>query len=115
MTCPLDNHYPGCCQWCEKKLRGRQKRWCSRTCSRKAVAEHRWTQAKAVQLKEAAWFECAHCEYLFRKQDIQVNHIVPCKGQHGKWGCHHHSDNLEVLCKPCHLVATAKQREQGLI
>lgn len=66
-------------------------------------------------MDEAAWYECARCGYLHKRTNIQVNHIVPCKGKHGTWGCHHHSANLEVLCKECHLETTAEQRAKGLL
>lgn len=114
--CPLDAPQPsGKCHWCGKKLAGRQRRWCSRTCARTAVKEHRWTQARQAKRAEAAWYECAHCEYLYRIDYVQVNHIEPILGKHSQWGCWHHSDNLEVLCKDCHHLATQKQREDGLI
>jgi 5-methylcytosine-specific restriction endonuclease McrA len=46
-------------------------------------------------------------------QAPEVNHIEPCIGKHATWGCHHHEENLEVLCRPCHLAETAKQRSEG--
>lgn len=131
MTCELYTTIPGCCTWCGKELRGRQKRWCSKACSRANTRNHRWTQAKAAAKQEAAWHQCKNaysvddrtvydgeehtwfgpegCLIFTRKPE--VNHIIPCKGQHGKWGCHHHSDNLEVLCIPCHKAETARQRK----
>lgn len=113
MTCPL-LHDEGC-QWCGKPLTGRQKRWCSRTCTRAHRANHRWTQAREAALVDATWFQCARCEWLFQRSDVQVNHIDPIKGKHNQWGCWHHQDNLEVLCIPCHQEATNDQRKKGLI
>lgn len=104
-------HRKGHCGWCGTKLKGRQTRWCSRKCSRENTRQHRWTQAKAAAKAEATWYKCKNCEMFTQKPE--VNHIIPCKGQHGKWGCHHHSDNLEVLCKPCHKAETARQRAAG--
>ena len=46
-------------------------------------------------------------------QKPEVNHIEPCVGKHGVWGCHHHEENLEVLCRPCHLAETNTQRKEG--
>jgi hypothetical protein len=109
--CDLLTSRPGHCDWCGNKLTGRRKRWCSRTCDRAFVANHRWTQAKAAAKKASTWFQCARCSGFF--QQVEVNHIVPCKGRHGVWGCHHHLDNLEVLCKPCHLTTTQQQRKNG--
>lgn len=111
MTCPLDNPKPGCCHWCGKTLRGRQTRWCGRTCQREATANHRWTQAKAAAKEAATFYRCAECDGFFRVVD--VDHIKPCKGKHGQWGCHHHQDNLRVVCKPCHKLKTASDRQKG--
>ena len=77
------------------------------------VANHRWTQAKAAAKKRVTFYKCERCQSFVEK--VEVNHIVPCKGRHGAWGCHHHQANLNVLCKPCHLETTKKQREEGLL
>lgn len=111
MTCPLLTPQPGRCDWCGKKLTGRRTRWCSRACSWVATINHRWTQAKKAAKEAATWYQCASCHQFFRV--VEVNHIVPCKGKHGVWGCHHHQDNLEVLCVPCHKAKTATQRAAG--
>ena len=131
MTCPLSlpQEY-GRCHWCRKALKGRQKRWCSRACSKDAVANHRWTQAKAAAKAPVTYYLCARallvtfaegfrprvqgppgCEGFTRHPE--VNHKDPILGKHGSWGCHHHQDGLEVLCRPCHLEVTARQREEG--
>jgi 5-methylcytosine-specific restriction endonuclease McrA len=115
-VCPLTVDHDGKhCHWCGKRLSGRRTRWCSYFCSREAVRNHRWTQAKTAALALVAHFQCARCKGFFPRSKVEVNHIVPCKGQHSKWGCHHHADNLEVLCKPCHLETTAQQRAEGLL
>ena len=101
----------GHCELCGKKLSGRQTRWCSRKCSNTIRDNHRWTNAKGVIKRLNAYYQCAHCEEF--TQTIEVNHIVPCKGKHGVWGCHHHQENLELLCKPCHKVVTDRQRKNG--
>lgn len=123
LPCPLLK--PNGCGWCGRKLKGRQTRWCSRTCAREFTANHRFTQAKAAVKKPITWYLCANanengnghaygpegCEGFTQK--IEINHIEPCIGKQGVWGCHHHLDNLEGLCKPCHLAATATQRKEG--
>lgn len=40
---------------------------------------------------------------------LEVNHITPILGRHGTFGCHHHIDGIETLCRPCHLDVTAHQ------
>ena len=111
MSCPLLVNEEGLCDWCAAPLTGRRTRWCSRRCNRDYVANHRWTQAKQAAKAEAAHYQCARCRSFV--QYVEVNHIIPCKGKHGTFGCHHHLDNLEVLCKPCHRAVTAEQRENG--
>lgn len=133
MTCDLLDTRPGYCGWCSKKLTGRQTKWCSRHCNRMFVANHRWTQARATALKEAgAYYLCAnannwgfdgaggfwnadHPDCLVFTQAPEVNHITPILGKHGQWGCWHHQTNLTVLCRPCHLAETKRQREAGLL
>lgn len=117
MICPLNTvslntHGPHLCAWCGNMLRGRQTRWCSRTCKTTATENHRWTQAKAKAKGLAASFKCAICaEHVTA---VHVDHIVPCKGKHGVWGCHHHQTNLRVLCVPCHKDVTRQQHKDGL-
>lgn len=42
--------------------------------------------------------------------ELEVNHIVPREGRGYTKGCHHHQDNLETLCRPCHVDETRRQR-----
>ena len=97
---------------CGKALTGRQSRWCSKTCALWFTNNHRWTNARKQAKQRAAHYKCAACGEFFRT--VEVNHIKPCVGERG-WSCHHHADNLEALCRPCHLAVTAEQRRKGLI
>ena len=114
MTCPLmEPQRKGHCHWCGKKLSGRRTRWCSTKCSRLAVVNHRWTNARhAIKGRRAEW-RCEQCGVVTAK--IEVNHKVPCKGKHSTWGCWHHEDNLELLCHGCHVTKTREQRAAGLL
>lgn len=42
--------------------------------------------------------------------DLEVNHIVPRNGDGYGVGCWHHLDNLETLCRSCHVEETTRQR-----
>lgn len=114
MTCGLINRREGRCEWCSKKLKGRQRRWCSRRCSSEHTANHRWTQAKAWIKKHSAWFRCELCKEFFVEVDVQVDHIKPALGKHSQWGCHHHQENLRILCIPCHKKVTRRQHAEGV-
>lgn len=50
-----------------------------------------------------------------RRAGLEVNHKVPCLGAHKESSCAHHVDGLEVLCHPCHVRETARQRAAGLL
>lgn len=46
---------------------------------------------------------------LVARFQLEVNHIVPRNGGGYGRGCHHHLDNLETLCAPCHDLVTSEQ------
>lgn len=115
MKCDLLHNKPGRCDWCGKHLTGKQRRWCSRQCGRSYRKNHRWTDAREEARKQAAWYLCNRCGYLYQQHDINVNHIEPVKGKHSQFGCWHHQTNLEVVCVDCHAMITTEQRQQGLI
>jgi hypothetical protein len=109
VTCPFEST-PGHC-WCGKKLRGRQTKYCSVGHRKEVVNNHRWTQARAAAKARVTFYKCERCGEFTDK--VEVNHVDPILGKHGSWGCHHHQDGLEVLCKPCHLETTNAQRAEG--
>ena len=41
---------------------------------------------------------------------LEVNHILPLRGNYRGVTCANHLTNLEVLCHRCHVIATAEQR-----
>lgn len=45
-----------------------------------------------------------------RGHQLEVNHIEPREGRGYNSGCHHHLENLETLCRPCHVDETTRQR-----
>ena len=44
---------------------------------------------------------------------MEVNHRVPCRGEHTTLSCDHHLDNLETLCVACHLERTLTDRKDS--
>jgi 5-methylcytosine-specific restriction endonuclease McrA len=94
----------GVCDRCGMELTGRRTRWCSRTCHRLHVEQHRWTQArKAAVRRDRRCVSCGSAELL------EVNHIVPREGRGYGWDCGHHLENLQVLCRLCHRLVTNAQ------
>lgn len=101
---------PDGCDRCGRKLTGRRTRWCSDSCRRWFLDNHRWTNARRKARRSARW----RCDACGSTERLEVNHIVPCIGRHGTIGCHHHQSNLQVLCHACHVAATAAQRAAGM-
>lgn len=67
----------------------------------------------------AKHFKCAHCKKHFPAKGVEVNHIIPVVPVTGfdSWDgiiarmfCP--KEQLEVLCKPCHKLVSAKEREE---
>ncbi len=96
----------GVCDRCGKKLTGKRRRWCSKTCTFAHTKNHRWTQARAAARRRDK-YKCVTCG---SKEQLEVNHIIPLNGRGYKWGCVHHLANLETLCHACHVVVTREQR-----
>ena len=113
-NCKHLSRKPGVCRkkGCGKTLTGRQTRWCSKACATWFTSQHRWTNARKQAKSLVAHYKCAKCDGFFKT--VEVNHIKPCVGERG-WSCHHHQNNLEVVCKNCHKKITAEQRKEGLI
>lgn len=101
------------CRACNRILTGKQKRWCSKACYAVPGENHSWGDARRAALRRDL-FMCQNCGISGRNVKLEVNHIVPILGKHNENGCHHHQQNLETLCRPCHLEVTKQQREQGL-
>lgn len=103
------------CDWCGKPLNRRKQRWCAWTCERAFYVNHVWGEARAEAIRLADR-RCVRCG---KRSDLEVNHITPLAltrpGAKNPYGasCQHHQDLIEVLCRPCHLDATAEQRARG--
>ena len=99
------------CRNCGKPLKGRRRIYCTNNCRYDYYANHKWSSARERARNRVRYYECEHCHEYFQK--VEVNHIVPVRGKRNEWGCHHHQENLEVLCHDCHVAATRKQRAEG--
>lgn len=68
--------------------------------------------------RQAKHYKCAKCRKLYPSSNVQVDHIIPVVGPEGftsfdtyidRLFCS--EDNLQVLCKPCHLKKSAAERK----
>lgn len=114
LNCSLSgwSKVPGFCRWCNAELTGRRTSWCSKACSQTFLDNHYWAFAREECLRRDQR-QCIGCGADWHA-NLQVNHITPILGKHGKTGCWHHLDGLETLCHACHVNATNAQRAAGL-
>jgi 5-methylcytosine-specific restriction endonuclease McrA len=111
MSCPLSTWQgePGRCRWCNVPLEGRRTSWCSEHADA-WMDNHYWAFTRKAALSRDNRI-CVRPGCGSRAEE--VNHIEPILGKHSQSGCWHHLDNLESLCKPCHLETTQEQRTPG--
>lgn len=104
----------GNCGWCGKQLPRtksgaihKTRMWCSRSCQWTFVRNHKWKLARKHAIKrDGGCLTCGAVELL------EVNHIHSLKDQGATYafGCQHHLDNLETLCRKHHVIVTKAQR-----
>lgn len=87
-------------------------------CEQHAPPERAWARKSARNTdRNRAWdrrirpralardgFACVHCG---AREALEVDHVIPI-AQGGTWTL----DNAQTLCKPCHVVKTAKDRRK---
>ena len=98
----------GRCHWCGSELPARRRSWCSSACQRLFEDNHVWSLARRRKRRRAKY----RCETCGSREHLEVNHIVPVVGAGYALSCHHHLDNLELLCRACHVQVTNRQREE---
>jgi 5-methylcytosine-specific restriction endonuclease McrA len=113
-------------QWTEARfksfitstLRTATQRWPPKFEALKAAFIDRKINKKTGKL--AQHFSCASCKGEFVSKDVQVDHkkpvVCPKKGFQG-WETYIdrlfcETENLQVLCVPCHKEKTAQEKEQ---
>jgi hypothetical protein len=118
VVCPGPDWKPGRgvrCAACGRQLTGKLTWFCRSPawCRTVYLANHDWTMAKGIALRRSGdgykrMARCirSNCEHPV----LEVNHITPRNGGGYQLGCHHHQDNLEVLCHDHHREVTAEQR-----
>lgn len=104
------------CRWCFRPLEGRRTVYCSKECDVAFARQHFWPNASRHARQRAKGL-CERCHQPGEMFDngrvirsgLEVNHIEPVRGGKRFATCLNHADNLEVLCRPCHLEVTEEQ------
>ncbi len=68
--------------------------------------------AVALQREHAWWILGVTHEPNNASHDLEVNHKTPVRGKR-LYGCQHHLEGIETLCRRCHYAETAAQRRRG--
>ena len=98
-------------------LRSGFSRWPPKYITLKAAFLDKQINPKTGRI--ASFYKCAICDASFIAKDVQVDHINPVVGYQGftSWDdfidrlfCE--SDNLRVLCKPCHKTITLSENSE---
>ena len=106
----------GTCAACGKPLQGKLTWFCRSPawCRDLYLSNHDWGYARAIALRRASPRGRKDDAVCIRPacddERLEVNHIKARNGMGYQLGCHHHQDNLEVLCHSHHLAVTALQR-----
>ncbi|MDQ2872271.1 MAG: hypothetical protein M3R35_03965 [Candidatus Eremiobacteraeota bacterium] len=132
LACRLARPVAGGCAWCGAHLPPRRRTWCGDRCAAAFWTNHWWTLARRAA-KRRDKYRCVQCGHALPKRParaafktdaayraamrvwrgqrragrLEVNHRVPCRGQHGTLSCAHHLTNLETLCIACHQQHTS--------
>lgn len=113
---PPHSEYP---QWTEARYRqfirsALRKAWAKWPPKFELLRENR----KTVKNKRHKYeYKCAACKKWYQQKDIQVDHRTPV-GSDKDWntfirGLFVGKDKLQILCKPCHLVKTNKEKSDA--
>jgi 5-methylcytosine-specific restriction endonuclease McrA len=101
------------CQWCAVELivGGKRTVWCSSKCRLTWERNHLWNRARSAARRRDK-YACKVCgKSKAEGHKIEVNHIEPLVGRGYHYGCVHHQNNLETLCKEHHQEKTNEQRQ----
>jgi 5-methylcytosine-specific restriction endonuclease McrA len=102
-------------KWIKSHLERLSYKWPARTKALNAARRKSTLTDKRVKWE----YQCNHCKNWFKRKEVQNDHIVP-KGRYDKevffiWlerlFCE--ADGFQVLCKPCHLVKSNREKNDG--
>lgn len=124
---------PETCRWDGRKLTGRSRKFHSKRCSTNFLINHFYRKVRVAARRRArgpcncpnvkSHVLCQHCgvcegELKKNKSRLECNHIIPLEGDRSAYSwntrtfsCKNHLDNVEMLCRSCHLKVTRQQRQ----
>ncbi len=106
-SCPIYHPRPKHCWVCGVDLPKRRRKYCTDACKFVFYNNHIWSMARDFAL----YLSRRTCRTCGGHKKLEVNHVIPRVGKGYGFGCHHHQDNLEVLCHACHVKVTNQQRQ----
>ena len=119
---PPEAMIPGNCNWCGTRLPRNKdlsikanRRWCGSKCRMVWEKNHVWKIARerALYRDKRCCVKCGATDTAWDgKTKLEVNHIIPLVGRGYSSSCFHHLDNLETVCKGCHVTITKAQRAE---
>lgn len=114
LNCPLSSwEGDSCrCRVCNCLLPENRSRYCSGECLTYWRTEHRYYLSRQMAISRATedcsclkgphpvCASCGLCEGIFSilGRVLTVDHLVPRMGETARFGCLHHTQNLQVLC-----------------
>ncbi len=108
------------CRVCNCVLPEGRSRYCGGECLSYWRSEHRYFLSRQIAVSRAleecgcvaaphsVCAMCGLCEGMFSilGRVLTVDHLEPRMGETARFGCLHHTSNLQVLCSHCHEIKT---------
>lgn len=70
----------------------------------KLIRQRRWARVRRAVFERDGW----HCVVCGRAGRLECDHVIPLNRGGDPWN----PDNLQTLCRPCHITKTAGENER---
>ena len=70
----------------------------------------KYSQQERAQIHEKCGGQCMECHKNLQTKQMHIDHIIPLAN-----GGPEHKENLQVLCKKCHVDKSSQEKEQGYV
>ena len=94
------------CRNCSNIVPDGRRHYCSKECMEEFNRNNTWFFVRKDVLRRDH-YRCSICKKRFRKKDLDVDHIIPMRTGIDPFD----KENLRTLCKECHRLKTALERE----